>query len=158
VLLTKIPCETDTRRSYEYDKHTFHVIVDQGITFLCMSEIGLKRRIAFAFLDDVKREWRERAGSSEGSAIAFSFNESFAPVLKQRMEYFSSNPNADHIGKVQLQIDSVKDVMLENIDRVLERGEKIELLVDKTDRLNQEAFKFRKSVRLLDVLILFVHV
>lgn len=37
--------------------------------------------------------------------------------------------------------------MLENIDRVLERGERIELLVDKTDKLNQQAFKFEKSVR-----------
>lgn len=36
--------------------------------------------------------------------------------------------------------------MIENIDRVLERGERIELLVDKTDRLNQQAFKFEKSV------------
>lgn len=36
--------------------------------------------------------------------------------------------------------------MIENIDRVLERGEKIELLVDKTDRLNQQAFKFEKTV------------
>ena len=38
--------------------------------------------------------------------------------------------------------------MIENIDRVLERGEKIELLVDKTDRLNQQAFKFEKTVSL----------
>lgn len=39
--------------------------------------------------------------------------------------------------------------MIENIDRVLERGERIELLVDKTDRLNQQAFKFEKTVRTL---------
>lgn len=39
--------------------------------------------------------------------------------------------------------------MIENIDRVLERGERIELLVDKTDRLNQQAFKFEKSSRTL---------
>ncbi len=32
------------------------------------------------------------------------------------------------------------------LDRVLERGEKIELLVDKTDRLNQSALKFERSV------------
>jgi vesicle-associated membrane protein 7 len=49
---------------------------------------------------------------------------------------------------VQAQIDTVKDVMIENIDRVLERGEKIELLVDKTDKLNQQAFKFEKTVNL----------
>ncbi len=36
--------------------------------------------------------------------------------------------------------------MVENIDQLLERGEKIELLVDKTDRLNQTAFKFEKTV------------
>lgn len=47
---------------------------------------------------------------------------------------------------MQAQIDTVKDVMIENIDRVLERGERIELLVDKTDRLNQSAYKFEKSV------------
>jgi vesicle-associated membrane protein 7 len=32
---------------------------------------------------------------------------------------------------------------------VLERGEKIELLVDKTDRLNQQAFKFEKQSKKL---------
>lgn len=36
--------------------------------------------------------------------------------------------------------------MIDNIDRILEKGEKLELLVDKTDRLNQQAFKFEKSV------------
>ncbi len=59
---------------------------------------------------------------------------------------FNTNPNVDNISKVKLQIDNVKDVMIENIDRVLERGEKIELLVDKTDKLNHQAFKFEKSV------------
>jgi vesicle-associated membrane protein 7 len=38
--------------------------------------------------------------------------------------------------------------MIDNIDRILEKGEKLELLVDKTDRLNQQAFKFEKSVSL----------
>lgn len=64
-------------------------------------------------------------------------------------EFYNTNPTSDNISKVQAQIDSVKDVMIENIDRVLERGERIELLVDKTDRLNQQAFKFEKTVRYL---------
>jgi hypothetical protein len=33
------------------------------------------------------------------------------------------------------QVDEVKNIMVENIEKVLERGEKIELLVDKTDNL-----------------------
>lgn len=36
-------------------------------------------------------------------------------------------------------MDEVKNIMVENIERVLERGEKIELLVDKTDNLRFQA-------------------
>jgi vesicle-associated membrane protein 7 len=76
--------------------------------------------------------------------------EQFSPMLKQQIDTFNNNPaGADNISRVKAQIDSVKDVMVDNIDRVLERGEKIELLVDKTDRLNQQAFKFEKSSRAL---------
>jgi len=39
--------------------------------------------------------------------------------------------------------------MCENIDQLLERGEMIELLVDKTDKLSQTSFKFEKSVLFL---------
>ncbi len=146
VLLAKIP-EQDGKMSYVYDKHIFHYIVDQGMTFLCMADESTKRRITFAFLEDIKTLWREKYGSVEQSALAFSLNDLFSPVLRQRMEYFSSNPQAaDNIARVQAQIDTVKDVMVENIDRVLERGEKIELLVDKTEKLNQTAFKFEKTV------------
>ena len=34
--------------------------------------------------------------------------------------------------------------MVDNIEKVLERGEKIELLVDKTDSLNQQSVRFKK--------------
>lgn len=34
-----------------------------------------------------------------------------------------------------LQVSEVKNIMVDNIEKVLERGEKIELLVDKTDNL-----------------------
>ena len=35
------------------------------------------------------------------------------------------------------------------MERVLERGEKIELLVDKTERLDQQAFKFKRQSQAL---------
>ena len=37
--------------------------------------------------------------------------------------------------KKHLQVDEVKNIMVDNIERVLERGEKIELLVDKSENL-----------------------
>ena len=43
--------------------------------------------------------------------------------------------------------DRVKTVMLENIERVLERGDKIELLVESTARLQSDAAAFRSTTR-----------
>ena len=66
------------------------------------------------------------------------------------MDYYNSaGSNVDNLSAVKNQIEDVKGHMVENIEKVLERGEKIELLVDKTDRLNQQAFKFESSSRKL---------
>lgn len=85
VLLAKIPLDSDSKMSYIYDKHVFHYIVDQGITFLCMSDENMKRRITFSFLDDMKAHWRNSYSSTEQTALAFSMNESFSPILKQKL-------------------------------------------------------------------------
>ncbi len=53
----------------------------------------------------------------------------------------------DAISNVQQDIDNVKGIMTENIERVLERGERIDLLVDKTDRLGVGAHDFRMRSR-----------
>lgn len=154
VLLTKIP-EQEAKMSYVYDKYVFHYVVDNGITFLCMSDENTKRRMAFAFLEDVKGVWRERYRAVEHTALAFSLDDTFSPVLREKIDFYNTNPSSDNIARVQAQIDSVKDVMVENIDRVLERGERIELLVDKTDKLNQQAFKFEKTSRSLKNTMLY---
>jgi hypothetical protein len=38
-------------------------------------------------------------------------------------------------------------VQVENIDRVLDRGEKIDLLVDKATNLRSDAFRFKRTTR-----------
>ena len=53
----------------------------------------------------------------------------------------------DALSNVQQDIDNVKGIMTENIERVLERGERIDLLVDKTDRLGVGAHDFRMRSR-----------
>ena len=47
--------------------------------------------------------------------------------------------------KVKGEIDEVKSVMVSNIEKVLERGERIELLVDKTENLESSAVQFKTS-------------
>lgn len=78
----------------------------------------------------------------------------FSSQLKSSMVDFSSRGGAgpeqdDAIAKAQREIDSVKGIMTENIERVLERGERIDLLVDKTAGLSTGAREFRMRSRQL---------
>ena len=59
----------------------------------------------------------------------------------------TQNGKQDAFGNVQNEIENVRGIMTENIERVLERGERIDLLIDKTDRLGGTAQDFRVSSR-----------
>lgn len=82
------------------------------------------------------------------SAIAYAFNTTFQRVLQSQMDYFN-NPESDKISRLQGQIGEVREVMVENIEKVLARGEKIELLVERTDGLNEASNTFKNHSRTL---------
>lgn len=70
--------------------------------------------------------------------------------MKQLMESYSSGENIPsaldtRVKRVQGELDQVRDVMNHNIERVMERGERLDVLIDKTDSLNQAALAFRQT-------------
>lgn len=138
----------DAKMSYVYDKYVFHYITESGITYMCMTDDDNKRRIPFAFLEDIQQKFRNTYGDKAQTAIAFAMNTEFGRILQQRMDYFN-NPASDTFSNVTNKLDDVKNIMVQNIENVLERGERLELLVDKTENLHQQAFKFQKSSRQL---------
>ena len=142
-ILTKIP-QKDCKLTYVYDRHLFHYIQKSNLTYLCMADDSFGRRIPFAFLDDLITKFEATYSNHVAtSAISFGLNE-FAKTIAIQMEYFSTNAAADKFRNLNNEIDIVKDVMTQNIERVLERGERIDILVDKTDTLNQASFAFKK--------------
>jgi vesicle-associated membrane protein 72 len=64
------------------------------------------------------------------------------------MEYCIQHPEEmNKVAKIKSQVAEVKDIMMENIERVLDRGGKIEILVEKTDSLRNQADVFHRQGR-----------
>lgn len=147
VLLGKIVDE-DGKMSYVYDQYVFHYIIENHIIYLCMCDDMNKRRIPFGFLEDIRQRFKATYGERAQTAIAFAMSEDFGRTMQKQMDFFNGS-SADTFAQVNSKLDDVKNVMVQNIEMVLERGEKLELLVDKTDKLNSEAFKFQKSSKQL---------
>lgn len=148
-ILEKLPSETDSRVCFSEDRYIFHILSADGLTFLCMANDTFGRRIPFSYLEEIHMRFMKNYGRIAQHAPAYAMNDEFSRVLHQQMEFFSSSPSADTINRVRGEVNELRTIMVENIDKILERGDRIELLVDKTGTMQDSAFHFRKQSKRL---------
>jgi vesicle-associated membrane protein 7 len=71
------------------------------------------------------------------------------------MESYNNAPPGTGVGgtdaftSAQNELNAVKSIMVQNVESILSRGERIELLVDKTDNMASQATAFRRGARVL---------
>lgn len=160
--LEKVPQSDSAKFTYNADKHTFNYLVDSGFTYLVVADDACGRQLPFQFLEKVKGIFAQKfAGSVGENANAHSLDRTFGPTLKKEMEETMaleqlSGGGAQNgavgntkVASVQQQVSEVKEIMMDNIEKVLDRGEKIEVLVDKTEALRFQADNFHKQGRAL---------
>ncbi|KAG8494607.1 hypothetical protein CXB51_011987 [Gossypium anomalum] len=137
--LQKLP-SSNNKFTYNCDGHTFNYLVDNGYTYCVVADESAGRQVPIAFLERVKEDFVSKYGSGKAAtAPANSLNKEFGPKLKEHMQYCVEHPEEiNKLAKIKSQVSEVKGVMMENIEKVLDRGEKIELLVDKTENLHQQ--------------------
>ncbi|MBA0762638.1 hypothetical protein Gotri_012226 [Gossypium trilobum] len=144
--LQKLP-SSNNKFTYNCDGHTFNYLVDNGFTYCVVAIESIGRQVPMAFLERIKEDFTKRYGGGKAAAApANSLSKEFGPKLKEHMQYCIDHPEEiSKIAKVKAQVSEVKGVMMENIEKVLDRGERIELLVDRTENLRSQAQDFRQQ-------------
>jgi hypothetical protein len=62
---------------------------------------------------------------------------------------FYNSDKANKFKNIRDKIEETKELMIQNIDKALERGEKLDILVEKTGDLNQNSSTFRNNAKTL---------
>ncbi|KAF2567611.1 hypothetical protein F2Q68_00027872 [Brassica cretica] len=138
--LQKLP-SSNNKVIYNYDGHTFNYLVENGFTYCVVAVDSAGREIPMAFLERVKEDFNRRCGGGKAAtAQPNSLNKEFGPKLKEHMQYCMDHPDEiSKLAKVRAQVSEVKGVLIENIDKLYDRGVKIENLVEKTADLRSQA-------------------
>ena len=68
-------------------------------------------------------------------------------VLDNVVQSFQNPHHVDCIAKIQHELDETMVIMHRNIDAILERGEKLDDLVEKSERLSRSSKAFYKAAR-----------
>jgi len=146
-ILSKIP-PNNSKLTYVWEQYLFHYISEGGFTYLVMADDSAGRRMPFAFLGDLQRKFTAApSSSSPGDIPAHGLQGSFGPTISNLMNTYNTAPPADELSRAQTELNQVKDIMVQNVEQILSRGERIELLVDKTDVMAGQATAFRRGAR-----------
>uniref|UniRef100_A0A7N0RA54 Uncharacterized protein n=1 Tax=Kalanchoe fedtschenkoi TaxID=63787 RepID=A0A7N0RA54_KALFE len=120
---------------------------EEGYAYCVVAKETVGKQISIAFLERVKADFKKRCGGGKaGTAIAKSLNKEFGPVMKEHMQYIIDHvEEIEKLLKVKAQVSEVKSIMLENIDKAIDRGENLTTLADKTENLRSQAQSFKKQ-------------
>ncbi len=146
-LLKKV--QKDKRATFVYaDEYYFHYINANSITYMCMCDNKLSQDTAFSYLEEIKTLFTDTFSPKEiDSAISYSLNDRFKDSMKGKMNYFNANLNeSDRVSQLKKGVMEYKDNVLQANDILMERGEKINLIVRKADNLRTESINYLKSV------------
>ncbi|KAL5206776.1 hypothetical protein ABZP36_034985 [Zizania latifolia] len=144
--LQKLPAG-DNRLTYTCDAHTFNFLVHQGYAYCVVATESTGRQIPLALLDMIKEDFNKRyAGGKAATAAANSLTRDFGPRLREQMQYCMNHPEeVSRLSKVKAQVSEVKGIMMENIDKVIDRGQQMDTLVSRTEHLHDQAADFRQQ-------------
>ncbi|KAH7061997.1 vesicle-associated membrane protein-like protein [Paraphoma chrysanthemicola] len=165
LVLPRLDHKTSSHKTIDQSKYFIHCLTKSpadfpssqasagGLTFLVIAERDLGQRIPFGFLTNLEKKF-----FAEFDTADTNFAElppygcaSFNGALKRLMveQGGTQAGQQDALRTAQREIEGVREIMTENIERVLERGEHMSVLVDKTGRLGENARDFRVRSRTL---------
>lgn len=136
------------QQGFVYGEFAFHYIVDEGgIWYVCMSDKDMGRRLPLGFLQAMREQFLQRYTVEEAqTAIAYGMQKGFSEEIRCLMERFN-DPEVDRIGALTAKVRGISETLTESIDGLLERQEKIELLVDRSEVLSSSAGVFAREAK-----------
>ncbi|MES1909873.1 MAG: hypothetical protein MHM6MM_002560 [Cercozoa sp. M6MM] len=116
---------------------------------MCMADNAMGSVAPFRFLRDIADRFRSTYGERARTALAFSLNADFKITLRQQMDYWNSQGQDAKMRRIQEDIEDAQDQVKQGIEKLLDRSQRLEILVDKTERIDEDAEIYRGTSRRL---------
>ncbi|KAI1381753.1 putative snare protein [Hypoxylon crocopeplum] len=132
------------RQDVEQQDYTFHAYGrTEGVCGIIISDQQYPALVAHQLLSKVMDEFlaaHPRSSWSSGQSVAM-------PELRDYLAKYQDPHQADSIMKIQRELDETKITLHKTIESVLQRGEKIDDLVAKSDGLSNQSKMFYQQAK-----------
>jgi hypothetical protein len=144
--------QPDTSKSLELEDFMFHYIEMKGVLTLCMADKNVAKKLAFTFLQDIRKTFEETYSYHDiEAAKGYSLKSFGVEYLKPKLIAYNENPNAfnDKADKLLDDMLHLKDNMVENIESLIQRDGKIEVIAEKALQLSTVSNSYKSRSRKL---------
>ena len=127
-------------------EYELHALRDQDFMFLCITNpiSASQKPSVFNMLNRVKQQFDQMELRPRGHVSqAYELRQDFAHVLKGLMEECTYGDSK--VQDLATKTHAVKDQMVQNIQRMQERGERLDELSESTELLNRSAIEFKRG-------------
>ncbi|KAI1107472.1 putative snare protein [Jackrogersella minutella] len=132
------------RQDVEEQDYTFHAYGrTEGVCGIIISDHQYPALVAHQLLSKVMDEFlaaHPRSSWAHGQVVTM-------PVLQEYLAKYQDPHQADSILKIQRELDETKITLHKTIESVLQRGEKIDDLVAKSDGLSNQSKMFYQQAK-----------
>ena len=106
-------------------------------------------RVAFTLLSKILEDFdtNHAAGTAKSWVGVKEDDCIIYPALDAAIEKYQNPAEADQITRIQQNLDDTKEVLHNTIDSVLQRGEKLEDLVERSGELSAQSKLFYKQAK-----------
>ncbi|KNC51426.1 Ykt6 [Thecamonas trahens ATCC 50062] len=118
-----------------------------GLAAAVITDVNYPGRVAFNLIEKALSEVEEALPEWEDVATDQALE---IPALADQLALFDNPADADDITRIQSDLDETQENMLVAIDKLLERGERIEELVQRSSDLSATSRTFAKQSKKLN--------
>ncbi|GKT36524.1 putative multi-domain containing protein [Aduncisulcus paluster] len=144
-LISEAPWAEHNKGSIRSQKYKFNYTVNNGFLFLTMTEISVADAIGLSFVEQISSEFHK----SKFARIHYTRqleSAGFASVIESQQTKFDQS-DTTKLRKIETELSSVHDIMVQNIKDVMGRGERLDSLEKMSADLMVHASGYAKSAQ-----------
>lgn len=140
--------EPGQRQSISHESYVVHCYVrSDGLAGSVTTDAEYPPRVAFVLLTQLLDEFLSSTGSDSWKSMEPSTESSNFTQLEEYLVKYQDPASADKVTKIQNDLEETTQILHKTIDSVLERGVKLDSLVEKSDDLSRQSKMFYKQAK-----------
>lgn len=130
-----------------FDKYYISYLTKNGILYICVNKISVGSALPERFLDQsVTRLDREIDLSSISKMKDLVLQDQLGSIIDEVFENFNNGLSShDKLEEIQQDIDETKQVMKNNIQKMIDNNDNMEELIVKSNKLKDNAEEFHET-------------